>query len=88
MKGKHMVDGLPLLLLGMGVASAIATALARRKRRPTTVPTSPLSILSDQELTAGLTALRPHGQHHEASRRVTLLIIEEIERRNLNLNRR
>lgn len=78
-----MVDGLYVVLFGMAVAGAIAAALGRPKRGPPTVPTSPLSTLTDAELTAALIALQPHGQHHEVSRRVTLLIIEEIERRHL-----
>ena len=75
-----MIDGLPLILLGMGVASAIAMALRRRKRRPPTVPTS-LSTLSDQDLLRSLAALQHDEQPHEIRRRMTLLIIEEIERR-------
>lgn len=75
-----MVDGIPLILLGMGVASAIAMALGRR-RRPPTVPGSALSTLSDQELLRALAAIEANGQNREVRRKITLLIVEEIERR-------
>lgn len=78
----------PLLLIVLGVtlASAIATRIARRRSRAT------LARLSDEDLAAALEALHVHeaGSTRQTSssvvydqerHRITLLVLEELSRR-------
>jgi hypothetical protein len=77
-----MLDGAPLILLGMGAVSLLTVALARRKRSTTTLPTSTqLSAMSTAELSELLGAL-DRTRVSEVRRTVTVLLIrEELERR-------
>jgi hypothetical protein len=68
-----------LLLAGLSLAGTIAAIRWGRRKSPPS--NAPLATLSDEQLVAALSALPARGQDREVCRRITLLIVEEIERR-------
>lgn len=70
-----MLDS-PLVLLALGMSAVTAVVLAKRKRKPPTA----LSTLTNEELRA-LLLTPPTSADVEITHRLTVLVIEELERR-------
>lgn len=81
-----MIDSpITLVLLGMSAVSVIGYGLKRRAARKAgaTLPApTDVSAMSTNNLLATLNALQSQDEY-EARRRVTVLIIEELERRRV-----
>ena len=78
-----MIDAPVLLVaLGMSAVSGLAYVLSRHKRRTPPPSAGAIATMSSAELVAMLNALQPNAPEYELiRRRVTLLLVEELSRR-------